>query len=142
VRGSLMNDICEHRLLQYIPFSFRPRSTFREKIGPFWIVTISQSHSGMRISRHFSLPRLTKFSDSRTSFPLTTVDPHCPSFQIMPGLLSQRPGRLSGKRSHRLMLRTKKNCIVKFLTLWIGNDKSACFAKTELKFSFIQLFPT
>jgi hypothetical protein len=85
-RALSIKDTRDYRLLRHVPSPFQPRSTFRNGTGPSWIVTIPQNHSGMRISRHFSLTRPAKFPDSRTFFPPTTVDPHCPSFQIMPGL--------------------------------------------------------
>ena len=49
-------------LLRHVPSPFQPRSTFRNGIGPPWIVTIPQNHSGIRISRHFSLTRLATIS--------------------------------------------------------------------------------
>jgi hypothetical protein len=74
-RASSMKDTCDHRLLRHTPSPFQPRGN---GIGPPWIVTIPQNYSGMQISRHFNLTRLA-------ISPPTTVDSHCPSYQIMPG---------------------------------------------------------
>jgi hypothetical protein len=68
-RASSMKDTCDHRLLRHVPSPFQPRGTFRNGIGAPWIMTIPQNHSGMRISRHFSLTRPAKFPGSRTLFP-------------------------------------------------------------------------